>query len=127
MLLQASLDSTPTWESVLDKMEQIRAPLEYAWGVVGHLNGVKNSEPLRKAYQAMQPEVVQAFQAMGQSKPVFEALKQLQANSSGFTEAQQRIIESSVRQVLILFICVHITAAARIWIHPAAWFLLHAQ
>jgi hypothetical protein len=24
---------------VLDRMEQIRAPLEYAWGVVGHLNG----------------------------------------------------------------------------------------
>ena len=35
----------------------------YAWGVVGHLNGVKNSDPLREAHAAMQPKARATFAA----------------------------------------------------------------
>lgn len=37
--------------------------LSYAWGVVGHLMGVKNSDALRAAHTAMQPAVIQTMQA----------------------------------------------------------------
>ncbi|KAG5183849.1 hypothetical protein JKP88DRAFT_272094 [Tribonema minus] len=89
------------YSMVIDRMEQIRAPLEYAWGVVGHLNGVKNSDALREAYQAMQPAVVQAFQAVGQSAAVYAALKFLQkpVGRKDLTEAQCRIIDGAVKQM----------------------------
>ena len=43
-----------------EALERMQAPLRYAWGVVGHLNGVKNSDALREAHQAMQPRVIAA-------------------------------------------------------------------
>jgi len=87
-----------TFESVLDELERLRAPLEYAWGVVGHLNGVKNSEPLRAAHQAMQPKVVRVMTLLGQSKPVYDALLALQAGDA-LDEAQRRIVDAGVRSM----------------------------
>ena len=39
---------------VVERMERLRAPLENAWGVMSHLTGVKNSDPLRDAHQELQ-------------------------------------------------------------------------
>lgn len=39
---------------VVERMERLRAPLEYAWGVMSHLTGVKNSDSLRDAHQELQ-------------------------------------------------------------------------
>lgn len=44
---------------VVERMERLRAPLEYAWGVMSHLTGVKNSDPLRDAHQELQVGPVQ--------------------------------------------------------------------
>ncbi|CAN0499350.1 unnamed protein product, partial [Scytosiphon promiscuus] len=43
---------------VVERMERLRAPLEYAWGVMSHLTGVKNSDPLRDAHQELQVRAV---------------------------------------------------------------------
>jgi len=96
--LAAAEGGAHTFESVLDELERLRAPLEYAWGVVGHLNGVKNSEPLRAAHQAMQPEVVRVMTLLGQSKPVYDALLALQAGDA-LDEAQRRIVDAGVRSM----------------------------
>ena len=51
-----------------------RAPLRATlrpWGVVSHLKGVRDSEALREAYDACQPEVVAASLRIGQSRPVY--------------------------------------------------------
>ena len=38
----------PTYADVMEELEKVEAPIEYAWGVVGHLMGVKNSDELRE-------------------------------------------------------------------------------
>jgi len=90
-----------SFQSVVDELEKIKAPLEYAWGVISHLNGVKNSDELRTVYQEMQPQVVQSMTKLGQSKRVYAALKQLQLKSHArfLDEAQKRIIDSGVRSM----------------------------
>ena len=83
-------------------LQVIGAPLEYAWGVVSHLLGVKNSEELRNAHQAMQPQVITTMQKLGQSVPVYrvmQALKEDAAAWGALEEAQQRIVESSLRSM----------------------------
>ncbi|CAM9448036.1 unnamed protein product [Phaeothamnion confervicola] len=87
------------YETSVEALERIRAPLEYSWGVVGHLNGVKNSDELREAYQAMQPKVIQAMQKLTQSPAVYAALKHLQkpVSSRLLSEPQRRIVDASVR------------------------------
>lgn len=46
----------------------------YAWGIASHLNGVKNGDELRAAYEENQPKIVQATMKFSQSKPLYDAL-----------------------------------------------------
>ncbi|RYG69451.1 M3 family peptidase [archaeon] len=90
------------YANVVEQMERIQAPLSYSWSVVGHLMGVKNSEDLRKAHDVMQPSIIEAYQALGQSLSLYRALLSLKDNKaiwSGLEEAQQRIVESALRDM----------------------------
>lgn len=104
--LEAALASQddPTYADVVEAMEVIEAPVEYSWGVVGHLMGVKNSDELRAAHSEMQPEVVKVTTKLSQSAAVYAALETVYAKSSGSVEspnaldpAQLRIVEASLK------------------------------
>lgn len=64
--------------------------------------GVKNSDDLRSAHKEVQQPVIEAFQMIGQSKPLFDALsslKQRQAIWEKLDEAQQRIVTSAIKSM----------------------------
>ena len=92
-------DAAPNWETVVDPLTRITDTLSLAWGTVGHLMGVRNSDDLRRAHEEVQPEVVAFFIRMGQSKPIYHALKAVRAGEAwtSLDAAQQRIVESLVR------------------------------
>lgn len=96
--LEASV--SPTWEGLVEPLTRIEERLSWSWGIVGHLMGVKNSPELRAAYEEVQPALVQFATQMGQSKPLYDAFKQLRASAEwdSFDPAQQRIVESSIRE-----------------------------
>lgn len=96
--LEASV--SPTWEGLVEPLTRIEERLSWSWGIVGHLMGVKNSPELRAAYEEVQPALVQFATQMGQSKPLYEAFKQLRDSNQwdSFDPAQQRIVESSLRE-----------------------------
>lgn len=91
------------YESTVERLEIIKAPLTYSWGVVNHLMGVRDHPDLRTAHDALQPQVIQIYQQLGQSKALFQAVSQLKTNSKVWDqqldEAQQRIITSFIRQM----------------------------
>jgi oligopeptidase A len=89
----------PTWEGLVEPIDKISEKLTWAWGAVGHLMGVKNSDELRAAYEQIQPEVVKFFMRLGQSQAIYQALKQLQAGAgwAKLEPAQQRIITAGIR------------------------------
>ena len=89
----------PTWQSAVEPLERLGDRLERAWGVVGHLMGVKNSAALREAHEAVQPRVVTLGIRMGQSRPLYDALHTLREGSgwSALDPAQCRIVESLLR------------------------------
>lgn len=90
------------YEMVIEENEKIQSDLSSTWGVVGHLMGVKNSDDLRAAHDAMQGPVIEAYQKIGQSKPLFKALTALKERQSvwkDLDDAQRRIIDSSLRQM----------------------------
>jgi oligopeptidase A len=99
-LTHLETNTEPTWEGLIEPLESLTEPAFWAWGVVNHLMGVKNSPELREAQEAMQPEVVKFGMRVSQSKPLYEGYKAIRnsADWGNLSEAQQRIIESSIRE-----------------------------
>ena len=96
---QLEADIEPTWAGLLEPLERLENRLSLAWGAVGHLMGVKNSEALRQVYQEMQAEVIAFWMGLGQSQAIYQGLKALRASAAWdeLDAAQQRIVESSIQ------------------------------
>ena len=92
-------DLEPTWEGLMEPLEALDVPFEYAWGPVGHLLSVKNSEDLRKAHEEMQPKVVELSLRINQSRAIYEGAKALSEGTAwaSLDEAQQRAVEHKLR------------------------------
>ena len=89
----------PTWDGLVTPLEKIGKPFEYAWGPVGHLLNVKNSDDLRKEHEKMQPKVVEFSLRAGQSKPIYDGLTAIRDGEEwgGLNDAQKRVIELRIR------------------------------
>jgi oligopeptidase A len=97
----ASLETKiePNWSGLVEPLEDLTERLNWSWGIVNHLMGVKNSPELREAYETVQPDVVQFVNKLGQSQIIYNAFKTLRQSDTWATldSAQQRIIEAAIR------------------------------
>ncbi len=100
---------------LIEPLEVISERLGYAWGLVGHLMGVRNSDALRDAHAAVQTEVVTFGLRLAQSRPIFEGLEALRtgAEFSSLDAAQQRIVETLLREAKHAGVGLDETARAR--------------
>lgn len=122
LALRSDAPGRVTWASVVERLESVRARLEYAWGVVGHLTGVKSSDALRDAHAKMQPLVVQAMSSSQQSRPVCDAYRRLLADSDAavtaggaptLDAAQRRIVQSALDEMELSGVALEGEAQAR--------------
>lgn len=99
-LSQLEQNLEPTWEGLVVPLDQIGERLRWSWGIVGHLMGVRNSDDLREAYQAMQPAIVAFYSRFGQSRPIYEGFKALRDGDqwSHLDAGQKRIVDSAIRE-----------------------------
>lgn len=67
-----------TYDSILPELEKMQFPLGYVWGVAGHLQGVKNTDELRVAYEENQPKVVTTMTKFSQSAALYDALSAIE-------------------------------------------------
>jgi oligopeptidase A len=98
--------NSPDFGMVLPEVEKIQFALGYAWGIAGHLNGVKNGDELREAFESNQPKVIQAMTKFSQSKPLYDALSSIEKSwENSQSEAditfemrqKRRAVENSLR------------------------------
>jgi len=85
------------WSTIIEPLEKIASPLSYAWGVTSHLNGVRNSQELRIAYEKVQPLVVQVSMKASQSVPLYTALGNIDKNDGSLDGGQQRVVSTFLR------------------------------
>ncbi|MBV6621527.1 MAG: M3 family metallopeptidase [Rivularia sp. (in: Bacteria)] len=114
-LTQLEANVKPTWDGLVEPLERLTERLTWSWGIVSHLMGVKNSPELRQAYETSQPQIVQFSTRIGQSKPIYNAFKALREGNNWNTldSAQQRIVESSIRDAELAGIGLEGEAQAR--------------
>ncbi|MEQ8996624.1 MAG: M3 family metallopeptidase [Coleofasciculus sp. B1-GNL1-01] len=89
----------PTWDGLVEPLEALTERLRWSWSIVSHLMGVKNSPELREAYETVQPKVVQFINTLNQSQPLYKAFKALQDGEEwrSLEPAQKRIVEAAIR------------------------------
>ena len=89
----------PTWESLIQPMDELGARLNRAWSPVSHLNAVCNNPELRAAYEACLPLLSEFSTELGQNKQLFEAYQALAKSpaASEFAQAQSTILQNELR------------------------------
>ncbi|BFM39740.1 M3 family metallopeptidase [Synechocystis sp. LKSZ1] len=99
-LSQLEAQLTPTWSGLVEPLTALEERLTWSWGIIGHLMGVQNSPELRQAYEAIQPQVIQFSNRLGQSQALYQGFKALRQSPDWSTlePAQQRIVESNLRE-----------------------------
>jgi oligopeptidase A len=91
---------TPSWGGLVEPLDRLRERLHWSWGVVNHLMGVKNSPELRTAHETVQPKVVEFYNRLSQSQPLYQAFKTLRQSPDWdyLDTAQQRIVEAAIKE-----------------------------
>ncbi|XP_029849142.2 probable cytosolic oligopeptidase A [Ixodes scapularis] len=81
-----------TFESVMDPLERLAAPLESAWSALRNLYLVNKRDDIAEAYMQLHSRVHRAKAKRFQSLPIYHAVKELQTDSHLYSEEQRRII-----------------------------------
>ena len=92
-------NDTPTFDDIFQPQFAMGRLTERTWGVVGHLMNVMNSDALREAQEEVQPRMTEFGLRMGQSEPIYNALRSLR-DSAGYEDhspTQKRIVEKNLQ------------------------------
>ena len=95
----AASTEPPTWQSIVEPLEDASERLWRAWSVAGHLNGVMNTPDIRNAYNACLPAITAYSTWVGLHQGLYAQYKRLKT-SAGFAElssARQRIVDLALR------------------------------
>ncbi len=86
------------WDKVINPLNEVNEILRWSWGVISHLNGVKNSETLREIYSKFLPEIINLSNKFGQSKIIYNALLKLK-KTNNFDEIKNRILDKEILEM----------------------------
>ncbi len=86
------------WDKVINPLNEVNEILRWSWGVISHLNGVKNSESLRGIYSKFLPEIINLSNKFGQSKIIYNALVKLK-ETNNFDGIKNRILDKEILEM----------------------------
>lgn len=95
----AQAEGEPSWQSLIEPLEETGDRLAKAWSPVSHLNAVMSNDAWRAAYESCLPLLSEYSTWVGQYQPLFAAYQRL-AGSPAFAHlsaAQQKAINNSLR------------------------------
>lgn len=93
-------EQTPaTWEDVIEPLDRSLEQLSRAWGAVGHLTGVMDSQPLRDVYNENLPAVTLFYIELSQNEALFKKYLILQKSEAFATldPVKRRFVEHEIR------------------------------
>ncbi|MDO9365050.1 MAG: M3 family metallopeptidase [Methylotenera sp.] len=95
----ATSETTVTWGSFAEKLEDMEEKLSRAWSQVGHMNAVVNSPELREAYNDNLSKLTDFYADLGQDERLYAKFRALRASHEfdALTPAQKKIIENELR------------------------------
>ncbi|WMW82136.1 M3 family metallopeptidase [Undibacterium cyanobacteriorum] len=96
--LEAPIENI-TWDNFVTPLETTTERLGRAWGIVNHLNSVRDTPELRAAYNEAQPKITEFWTALGQNLQLYQNYKALATSPSyaDLSSARKKIISNALR------------------------------
>jgi oligopeptidase A len=93
------LEGAPTWERLVEPLDEMAERLARAWGPVTHLFGVSSTADWRAAYSACLPKVTEYQLELSQNEGLFAAYRALAESpaSAGLPPTRQKILRDALR------------------------------
>jgi len=87
-----------TYDNTLAALEDATEPLEFAITIVGHLESVITSDPLRAAYNAVQPSVAEFYSSIPLDAGLWRALQEFATTPEASTlePAKRRLLDKTL-------------------------------
>ncbi len=99
----ADSKSNPTWETVIDRLDDAEENLSYVWTIISHLESVADTPELRTIFNELLPPIAELFTWLGQHEGLYAKYKEIKA-SEWFPElsaARQRIIDKQIEDFVL--------------------------
>ncbi len=92
-------DTAPTWEQVLNPLDDATERLGRAWGTVSHLNAVADTPELRAQYNAQLPKLTAFWTGLSQNEALYAKLKAIAGDPAlaRMPPARRAVIEHELR------------------------------
>ena len=93
------LDGAPTWERLVEPLDEMAERLARAWGPVTHLFGVSSTAEWRAAYSACLPKVTEYQLELSQNEGLFSAYRALAESpaAAALPPTRQKILRDALR------------------------------
>ena len=89
-----------SWENFVEPIEMVSEKISRAWGQIGHLNAVVNSDDLRKAYNDNLIKLTEFYTNLSQDEVLYKKYQSLKDGEifESLTPSQKRIIDNVLRE-----------------------------
>jgi len=89
----------PSWETLIEPLEDMGDRVSRAWGPVSHLFGVTSTADWRKAFNACLPKVTEYGLEVSQNEALFHAYEHLKAQPgfAAFSPTRKKVVEDALR------------------------------
>ncbi len=87
----------PTWDSVVQPLEDADERLDRAWAPVSHLNAVRSEPVFRAAHNSCLAKLSEYHSEVGQNRRLYEAWRAVAESDEPLDAAQRRMLEHALR------------------------------
>jgi oligopeptidase A len=92
-------NTAPTWDSLIEPLEEMGDRISRCWGPVQHLFGVNSTAPWRKAFNACLPKLTEYGLELSLSEPLYRAYKTLAESPAfaSFSAPRKKVVNDALR------------------------------
>jgi oligopeptidase A len=91
-------ESISSWDMIISPLQHSLYQLNQVWGIVGHLQGVKDSPELRSLHEKFLPILTELYVNLGQNQYLYKHIQQIKDNEfSSLDHEQRKVIDNELR------------------------------